>query len=333
MAAPTPNPAQFLAISELNTTATRDILARCDQLIETYEQTGAEIWLVRRRLILLQSLAHFNAEIQHVELCKNSIQAALELQIPLEGNEDLDPHLHPGTPVGQDAPINPMTPAGPHGENRGHEHNEVIVIEDDEPDSPEPQEGFDGKIDYSWNQRSELRFTLRYTGPPNLPPPSVFLGLRRQEFSSTEGWAIKGWEPRFGGINEKGYVIRATMRNLAIFRQAYGFLRSHKTKLEDSHYVPGNAYGDGTLDLLIIPAETNDLIPASGRLLLRDANLAGVEETRCPLSRSEVRPEDIGENDLIFWIKEETLRTIDNFRRDLIDEIYKRDRANPDYFH
>ncbi|KAI0148184.1 hypothetical protein F4776DRAFT_673420 [Hypoxylon sp. NC0597] len=105
MAAPVHDPGHLLAINQLNTNATRVTLASSHHLVQAYWQTRDEAFLDRRTLILHQSLAYFDAMIEHATECQNTIQAALEPQNPQAANVDPDPHPHPRTPVDQYIPI------------------------------------------------------------------------------------------------------------------------------------------------------------------------------------------------------------------------------------
>ncbi|OTA63082.1 hypothetical protein K449DRAFT_394387 [Hypoxylon sp. EC38] len=299
MAAPTPNPAHFLAVSELNTNTTRDILRRCDQLIDICEQTGDEIWLEERRLILLQSLAHFNTMIEHVTQCKNTIQAALDLEPRLQPEMpvDQDVPIHQEPPVVQDAPIDQAMPA--HAEDPIDQGAPVdLAVAEELPAPPEPH-GVDGKISYSWVEGTKLRYCLLYAGPPGLDPPSVFLGRRATRQLSINGWNVVGWVPRPGGGEVKHYVVKATRNNLTLLRQAYSSLLVHKSDLARELAMSKN--------LPLHGPQTNQLRHTQGRLLLRDVDRNGNEETRSALDGYKVELEYIRAEDLIFWVEEDTL--------------------------
>ncbi|KAI0831533.1 hypothetical protein F5Y06DRAFT_290532 [Hypoxylon sp. FL0890] len=350
--APIPNPGQLFAIIELITNAKREILAHCDRLNLAYHQTGDATWLQRRTLTLQQSAAHFEAMAVHLEQCRRTIQAALELQGPQATN---GAHLNPGPPVGQgvlvrqegliaqdapidqampvqDAPINPGTPDAVHGQNHAHEQNALIVANEERRGASEPQRSSDGRILYCWENGTMLRFTLTYAGPPE-PPPKVFLGWQGEGYHANNGWIIEGWSPRHGGVNEKGYVIRATPGNVNMIRQAYSYLRAYKSDLEDPRYVPSTVFDALPLELIIIPACTNQLNPCTGKLLIRDINSNGKVEIRSPLTGLKIEEEDIGENALIYWIEEATLRIFFNLYHDLKNEVDKRNASHSDHHH
>ncbi|KAI1659719.1 hypothetical protein F4813DRAFT_401321 [Daldinia decipiens] len=318
---PVPNHDEFFTIEELNTRHTHDVLAHCQGLFETYQDTGDASWLEKRRLTLQQWLIRFDAMSVHLEQCKNAVQTALELSGP---DEPADTYTSPGAPPRQAAIEKPATP--PPSQSRATRRRLQQVgstpIKQEKGGLLTPQSYLEQKIEATWHRYNwNLQFTLTYNGFDADPPDWYFA---RQEHGQWVGSGLR-WE--FDGVKVKKYLVLSTPRNLTIVHHALNFLRDYKEKLEDGRAVPSDNRQDEPLQLMVIEAGSNRQVFASGRILLRDIDIQGNEEIRSPMSGEIIDPQDTSSNDLIFPVEERTLRDIYNLHEDIAAEIDARDEA------
>ncbi|KAI0854134.1 hypothetical protein F5Y00DRAFT_267401 [Daldinia vernicosa] len=321
---PVPNHDEFFTIEELNTRHTHDVLMHCQELFETYQDTGDTSWLEKRRLTLQQWLIRFNAMTVHLEQCKNAVQTALDLSQPDEMD---DTYASPTVPPPRQAAIEiPATPPpSSHSRimrRRLQQVGSTPIKEEEEGGSLTPQSYLEQKIEATWHKYNwNLQFTLTYNGFDADPPDWYFA---RREHGQWVGSGLR-WE--CDGVKVKKYLVLSTPRNLAIVHHALNFLRDHKERLEDDRAVAGGNRKDEPLQLMVIEAGSNRQVFASGRILLRDIDFDGNEEIRSPLSGEIVDLQDTSSNDLIFPVEERTLRDIYNLHEDIDAEIDARDEA------
>ncbi|KAI0135055.1 hypothetical protein F4814DRAFT_436852 [Daldinia grandis] len=307
---PVPNPDEFFTIEQLNTRHTHDVLTHCQQLFETYQDTGDESWLEKRRLTLQQWLARFDAMNMHLQQCKNAVQTALDLSQP---DRTDDTYASPGVLRRQAAIKRPATPAPPRSRITQQRQQQVrpTPINEEEEGPLTPLSYLEQKIEATWHRYNwNLQFTLMYNGFDADPPDWYFA---RQEHGQWVGSGLR-WE--CDGVKIKKYLVLSTPRNLAI---------------EDDRAVSSGSGSrsrrDEPLQLMVIEAGSNRQVFASGRILLRDTDSQGNEEIRSPLSGGIIHLQDTSSSDLVFPVEERTLRDIYNLHEDIEAEIDARDEA------
>ncbi|KAF3066586.1 hypothetical protein GL218_09076 [Daldinia childiae] len=286
---PVPNHDEFFTIEELNTRHTHDVLTHCQELFETYQDTGDSSWLEKRRLTLQQWLVRFDAMRVHQEQCKNAVQTALELS----KTDDPDhTYASPRAPC-QSAIEKPATPPLFHSRTTRRRLQQVgsTPIEE-ERGSLTPQNYLEQKIEATWDRYNwNLQFNLTYNGFGADPPDWYFARKENRQ------WVGSGLRWECDGVKE-----------------------------DDRAVFSGNRR-DEPLQLMVIEVGSNRQTFASGRILLRDIDFEGNEEIRSPLSGEIVDLQDTSSNDLIFPVEERTLRDIYNLHEDIEAEIDARDEA------
>ncbi|KAI1478887.1 hypothetical protein F4774DRAFT_426335 [Daldinia eschscholtzii] len=318
---PVPNHDEFYTIEDLNTRHTHDVLAHCQELFETYRETGDVTWLEKRRLTLQQWLVRFDAMNVHLAQCKNAVWTALELSQPHGMNDPYERPEDPPRRVVIGGPETPPLPRGSFTRRRRPQHAVPIPVKEEEGDPLSPRSYLDKKISASWHAYTYLRFTLKYNGLDADPPDWYFA---RKEHGQWVGSGLR-WE--YDGVKIKKYLVLSTPRNLAIVYHALNFLRNHKETLEDERVETSSPRDDEPLQIMVIEVGSNRQIFASGRILLRDIDVDGNEEIRSPLSGEKIEQQDTTANDLIFPVEERTFRDIYNLHEDIAADIDARDEA------
>ncbi|KAI0385989.1 hypothetical protein F5Y04DRAFT_276509 [Hypomontagnella monticulosa] len=156
------------------------------------------------------------------------------------------------------------------------------------------QTPLENRIEFSINQRGDISFTLKHTCPSRSPEPKLY--TERQVFGGY--WQLGSLEERFERAGIDAPVILATHWNVVAIRTAYSYLKDYKDNLVNQLAIVE----------LGITLGSNRLVPCLGRILFRDINLEGYEETRNALSGAVVYKDDIRDRDLIFWVEEKTYR-------------------------
>ncbi|KAI1806692.1 hypothetical protein F4811DRAFT_568499 [Daldinia bambusicola] len=318
---PVPNHDDFYTIEHLNTRHTHDVLAHCQELFETYRETGDVTWLEKRRLTLQQWLVRFDAMNVHLAQCKNAVWTALELSQSLEVNRPYEAPEEPPRQIVIGGPETPPLTRGKFARRRRPQQAVPIPVKEEEGDPLSPRSYLHKKISASWHSYTYLRFTLQYNGPDADPPDWYF--ARREH----DQWVGSGLRWEYDGVKTKKYLVLSTPRNLAIVHHALNSLRNHKEALEDERVEPSSPRDDEPLQIMVIEVGSNRQVFASGRILLRDIDLDGHEEILSPLSGEKVEPQDTKANDLIFPVEERTFRDIYNLHEDIAADIDARDEA------
>ncbi|KAI1134976.1 hypothetical protein F5Y05DRAFT_421731 [Hypoxylon sp. FL0543] len=169
--------------------------------------------------------------VAHGEPVNRGVPVKAEVPANQVAHVDEAPLALPETPVNQGVPINSRMNAIPHGKSPGRERNPRVVGEQGERGAQEPRSYLKDKISHFWGQDGTIRFTLRYAGPVVTSRPEIYLGRRSDAPYAMGGWMVDNFGPWGGAANPKTYVLRPTRANLALVREAYGYLRAHKCDL------------------------------------------------------------------------------------------------------
>ncbi|KAI0889649.1 uncharacterized protein GGS22DRAFT_182993 [Annulohypoxylon maeteangense] len=308
-------------IQTISTQNTNDTLTYCNSLLQTYQATGDETWLRKRRLTLQRYLVDFEYLNVHQDQGRNAVQEALELSVPHSSSK-----ASPNKPDGQPADKNKQgawqyalrvqrdyvcskavfpddisDPNAPSSINdQDVEPYPRYTPPKVEYNSPEPEAiSIRNKISRFWDLSGALRFTLSPTKPYGYVNPEVYLGRWDRK---TNQWCAANWEPKRGGSKVKVYVILAT-ENLP--RGPSGSVVSKKKDLS----------------LRVVHVGGTKLEKGRGRIFFRGIGPDWEEDIWCPLSGRKIKSGDISDHDLVFWVSEGVLEDFYHLHTDLDAEM------------
>ncbi|KAI2472421.1 hypothetical protein F4781DRAFT_445370 [Annulohypoxylon bovei var. microspora] len=330
-----PDPNRFFYLETAATQTTDDIRIYCDALLRAHESTGDDTWLEKRQLTLQRYLVDSEHLAVHLLQGRNAIRAILELPAPHPAIE-APPNNVDEVPVEADEYIiddDLNLPAN-------SEHNAPVKSENLTPMSPQDRDASEARhSDTSTPHHNDE------AANPNAPDHlEQSTALIKFHIHGPKGHSYsEQWTPQPGGAEEKLHIVPATRHNLAIIRRAFAYLATHKDRLAHqlagSNHLPlrcrrqdrweevphdvGHMFdGERTeLELRVVDVGTNYMYKEYGNVFFRDVSSVGDEETWCPLTRAEVRPSRIRENDLVFWVSERVLRTFYYLYNDLESEV------------